>query len=51
LSPKRSGTAMIYYKFTSVGSELYRLATKQRREDYVTQLLTLYAQAFDITRH
>ena len=50
LTPKRSGTALIYYKFTSIGSELYRLATKQRREDYVTQLLALYSSAFTITR-
>lgn len=50
LSPKRGSTALIYYKFTSVGSELYRLVSKQSRHDYVEQLLSLLNVAFDVTR-
>ena len=50
LSPKRGSTALIYYKFTSVGSELYRLVSKQPRSDYVEQLLALLNVAFDISR-
>ena len=50
IAPKRVGTALAYYKFTSVGSELYRLAAKQVNEDYIDALLTTLAKAFEVTQ-
>ncbi|MDM7861427.1 TIGR03899 family protein [Alteromonas sp. ASW11-36] len=51
LTPKRGSTALIYYKFTSVGSELFRLVNKQRRADYTEQLCELLSNAFTVVRH
>ena len=50
IAPRKRGTALAYYKFTSVGSELYRLAAKHVNEDYVDALLTTLAKAFEVTQ-
>ncbi|WP_164078397.1 TIGR03899 family protein [Alteromonas facilis] len=50
LAPKRQGTALVYYKFTRVGSELYRLISRQARADYSHDLLILLEQAFNVSQ-
>ncbi|WP_100658205.1 TIGR03899 family protein [Alteromonas flava] len=50
LSPKKSGTALVYYKFTRIGSELYRLISRQPRADYCSDLFALLEHAFQITK-
>lgn len=48
LQAKKSGTALIYYKFTSVGAELFRLFEKKHTDDYLTALFELMSPAFYI---
>lgn len=51
LTPKRGSTALIYYKFTSVGSELFRLVNKKHHADYTEQLCELLSNAFTVVLH
>lgn len=42
LSPKYTGTTILYYKFTTTGAELYKLVTRKRQDNYVTSLRTTW---------
>lgn len=49
IAPKKNGTALAYYKFTSVGSELYRLAVKHQNQNYTDGLLSTLSRAFEVS--
>jgi uncharacterized repeat protein (TIGR03899 family) len=48
LTAKRTGTTLVYYKFTTTGSELCKLVTRKRQDTYVKSLRTTIDNAFDI---
>jgi uncharacterized repeat protein (TIGR03899 family) len=48
IAPKHSGTVLAYYKFTSVGTELYRLATRTPNSGYTGSLITTLCKAFEV---
>jgi len=48
IAPKNNGTALAYYKFTSVGSELYRLALKTPNSGYTDSLISTLSKAFEV---
>lgn len=48
LTCKSSGVALVYYKFTSVGSELYKLVPKSQNEAYLNQLKLVLNEVFNI---
>jgi uncharacterized repeat protein (TIGR03899 family) len=49
LIAKRSGTTLVYYKFTSTGAELCKLVTRKRQDAYVKSLRITLDKAFHIT--
>ena len=51
IAPKNNGIALAYYKFTSVGSELYRLASKTPNIGYTENLITTLSKAFEVIQH
>jgi len=51
LSPKKSGLALVYYKFTSVGAELYKLISKTDNAEYVAALQALLSPLFAISEN
>ena len=48
LAAKRSGTTLVYYKFTTTGAELCKLVTRKGQETYVKTLKTTLSHAFEI---
>jgi uncharacterized repeat protein (TIGR03899 family) len=48
LSAKRTGTTLVYYKFTTTGAELCKLVTQKRQDTYVKSLKTTLVNAFDV---
>jgi uncharacterized repeat protein (TIGR03899 family) len=48
LTAKRTGTTLVYYKFTSTGAELCKLVTRKRQDSYVKSLRTTIDNAFNI---
>jgi len=48
LTAKRSGTTLVYYKFTTTGAELCKLLTRKSQENYVKSLRTTLENAFTI---
>lgn len=48
LSANRSGTTLVYYKFTTTGAELCKLVTRKRQETYIKSLKTTLGNAFII---
>jgi uncharacterized repeat protein (TIGR03899 family) len=48
LSANRSGTTLVYYKFTTTGAELCKLVTRKRQDNYVKSLRTTLGNAFNI---
>ncbi|WP_394223543.1 TIGR03899 family protein [Alteromonas gracilis] len=49
LTCKTSGVALVYYKFTSVGSELYKLVTKSPNEAYQQAIKTVLGEVFNVS--
>ncbi|MFZ8201630.1 TIGR03899 family protein [Alteromonas portus] len=49
LTCKTPGVALVYYKFTSVGSELYKLVTKSSNETYLQALKHVLGEVFNIS--
>lgn len=49
LTCRTPGVALVYYKFTPVGSELYTLVGKTPNESYITAIKTILAEVFDVT--
>lgn len=49
LTCKTSGVALVYYKFTPVGSELYKLVTKSANETYLQELRKVLGEVFNIS--
>ena len=49
LTSKTSGVALVYYKFTSVGSELYKLVTKSPNEAYLTSIKSVLGEVFNVS--
>lgn len=49
LTSKTSGVALVYYKFTSVGSELYKLVTKSPNEAYLTRIKSVLGEVFNVS--
>ncbi len=49
LTSKTSGVALVYYKFTSVGSELYKLVTKSPNETYLTSIKLVLGEVFNVS--
>ncbi|BCO20415.1 TIGR03899 family protein [Alteromonas sp. KC3] len=48
LTCQTSGVALVYYKFTPVGSELYTLVGKSPNEPYLAALKTVLGEVFSI---
>jgi len=48
ISAKRSGTILVYYKFTTTGAELCKLVTRKRQDAYVKSLRTTIGNAFNM---
>ena len=48
LTAKRSGTTLVYYKFTTTGAELCKLVARKRQDTYVKSLRTTLNNAFNI---
>jgi uncharacterized repeat protein (TIGR03899 family) len=48
LTAKRTGTTLVYYKFTPTGAELCKLVTRKRQDTYVKSLRTTLSNAFDL---
>lgn len=48
LTAKRTGTTLVYYKFTSTGAELCKLVTRKRQDSYVKSLRATIDNAFNI---
>jgi uncharacterized repeat protein (TIGR03899 family) len=46
LTAKRTGTTLVYYKFTTTGAELCKLVTRKRQDTYVQSLRTTLGNAF-----
>lgn len=49
ISPKKSGLALVYYKFSNVGAELFLLSKKKENAEYVAMLKRTLSVGFDIT--
>ena len=49
LTSKTSGVALVYYKFTTVGSELYKLVTKSPNEVYLTSIKSVLGEVFNVS--
>ncbi|OJF70921.1 TIGR03899 family protein [Alteromonas sp. V450] len=49
LTCKTAGVALVYYKFTPVGSELYKLVTKSSNEAYLQALKQVLGEVFNIS--
>lgn len=49
LTCRTPGVALVYYKFTPVGSELYTLVGKTPNESYITAIKAILAEVFDVT--
>ena len=49
LTCKAPGVALVYYKFTSVGSELYKLVTKSTNETYLQEIKQVLSEVFNIS--
>lgn len=49
LTCKTQGVALVYYKFTPVGSELFKLVGKNTNPLYVQHIKTILSEVFDIT--
>ena len=49
LTSKTSGVALVYYKFTSIGSELYKLVTKSPNEAYLTSIKSVLGEVFNVS--
>ena len=49
LTCKTSDVALVYYKFTSVGSELYKLVTKSPNNAYLQELKAVLGEVFNIS--
>lgn len=49
LTSKTSGVALVYYKFTTVGSELYKLVTKSPNEAYLTSIKSVLGEVFNVS--
>ncbi|MEC9334701.1 MAG: DUF2806 domain-containing protein [Pseudomonadota bacterium] len=41
--------ALVYYKFTSVGAELYKLVTKSTNETYLQEIKQVLSEVFNIS--
>lgn len=48
LESKSSGVALVYYKFTAIGSELYKLVSRQDNQAYTKLLKSVLSEAFVI---
>ena len=48
LTAKRTGTTLVYYKFTTTGAELCKLVTRKRQDTYVKSLRTTISNTFTI---
>jgi hypothetical protein len=48
LTAKRSGTTLVYYKFTTTGAELCKLVTRKRQDNYVNSLRATLENAFNL---
>lgn len=48
LSPKRSGLAIQYYKFTATGAELFKLVSGKSNNHYLEKLKAILADGFEI---
>jgi uncharacterized repeat protein (TIGR03899 family) len=48
LTANRSGTTLVYYKFTTTGAELCKLVTRKRQDTYVKSLRATLGNAFTI---
>jgi uncharacterized repeat protein (TIGR03899 family) len=48
LTAKRTGTTLVYYKFTTTGAELCKLVTRKRQDTYVKSLRATIDNAFNI---
>ena len=48
LKPKRSGLALVYYKFSNVGAELFMLSRKKQNQEYIDALKRTLAAGFNI---
>jgi uncharacterized repeat protein (TIGR03899 family) len=46
LQPKRTGTTLVYYKFTATGAELFKLVTRQKQDNYANTLKSTLSPAF-----
>ena len=49
LTCKAPGVALVYYKFTSVGAELYKLVTKSTNETYLQEIKQVLSEVFNIS--
>ncbi|MBU3005143.1 TIGR03899 family protein [Paraglaciecola arctica] len=48
IQAKRSGTTLVYYKFTTTGAELFKLVAHKRQDLYLKSLKATLGIAFDI---
>ncbi|MFT2092354.1 TIGR03899 family protein [Paraglaciecola sp. 2405UD69-4] len=48
IAAKKRGTTLLYYKFTTTGSELCKLVSRQKRDAYTDAILTTLSRAFTI---
>lgn len=48
LTAKRTGTTLVYYKFTTTGAELCKLVARKRQDSYVKSLKMTLGNAFNI---
>jgi uncharacterized repeat protein (TIGR03899 family) len=48
LAAKRTGTTLVYYKFTTTGAELCKLVTRTRQDTYVKSLKITLVNAFTL---
>lgn len=48
IAAKRSGTTLVYYKFTTTGAELCKLVTRKRQDTYVKSLRNTLSNAFNV---
>ncbi|WP_158965497.1 TIGR03899 family protein [Paraglaciecola sp. L3A3] len=48
LQAKKTGTTLIYYKFTNIGAELFKLVTRKKQVEYVNALKGALTHSFSI---
>lgn len=48
LTAKRSGTTLVYYKFTTTGAELCKLVARKRQDTYIKSIKTTVDNVFNI---